>query len=204
MGLKIVRRSKTLGNGTPAKAWFFRVSVMLPRKPKRQSHQEITLTLGHDAESLLYGTLEGKEDVFEFTGASVREIIVNGDKADRKRQSELSMTRAFVSKRGWKRWSRKRTNVAENRQRQIAHQVKLAAASLVRWCRSRGVTSVDYETADRGFVPHFPWRALRDRIACALENESIDLHVLGAEPAENEANLNGSVALAGPTGETGE
>lgn len=207
LGLKIVRRTKQPipgGNGKPVKAWFFRVSVLLPRKPKRQSHQEITLTLGHDGDSLLFGTLDGKEEVFEFPGVEVRKQIVGGDRSDRHRQTEQSLTRGLMPRRKAQRWGADRTRVAGNRVRKIAYQLHLAASALVRWCRSHGVTSVDYDTADRGFVPHFPWRELRDNIACGLEAENIGLHVIGEEPAADVGNMFDFEALAGPGRETGE
>lgn len=187
LALKIVRQSKTLANGATAKAWFFRISVMLPRKPQRQSHQEITLTLGHDPGVLLFGALEGSDDVFEWPGEALRKLIVGGDKADKKRQRELSMSRGLVPKRQLLRWGKDRTAICENRQRKVNYQLKLCAAALARWCKSRGVTSVDYDVTDRGFLIHCPWHQLKSDLRNTLEREGIALHVIGTEATEQDA-----------------
>lgn len=187
LAMKIVRGSKTLANGERVKSWFFRISAMFPRTPKRNTHKEITLTLGHDPGCLLFGSLEGSDDVFEFPGVSVREIIVNGDKADKKRQQQASMCRQFTSRRGAERWGRHRSKLCEKRNRQIGKQIELAAASLARWCVSHRVTSVDYDTRSMGFVCHFPWHALKQKIHDVLEREGIALHVLESEQITEEA-----------------
>lgn len=204
LALKVVRRTKQPipgTNGKPTRAWFCRVSVLLPRTPRRASHAETTLTLGHDAESLLYGSLEDGSE-FEYPGWDVRKMIVGGDKADRKRQQQDSLYRGVMPRRKLKRWRQDRTRASESRARKIDYQVHCAAAALVRWCRSRGVTSVDYEITDRGFVSHFPWRKLRDYIACGLEAADIALHVVGQESIDNGSDSNDSVALAEPGRET--
>ncbi len=205
LALKIVRRSKQPipgTNGKPTKAWFCRVSVLLPRTARRSSHVETTLTLGHDAESLLYGTLEDGS-VFELPGTDLRKLIVGGDKADKKRQVDLSIYRGIMPKRKLARWSKDRTRACENRSRKIDYLVHCAAAALVRWCVSRRVTSVDYEITDRGFVPHFPWRKLRDYIACGLEAAGIGLHVVGVDSTDDASELEmESVALAEPERDT--
>lgn len=201
LGLKIVRANKRRIEGAPPrKAWFFRIAAMFPRKPPRRSHQEIRLTLGHDAGCLLFGALEGSDDVFEFPGVALHKIIVGGDRGDRAHQVELSLARGLWPKRKILRWGLDRSRFAENRARKIGAQLKLAAAALARWCKSHGVTSVDYDIQDRGFLPHCPWRALRDDINFALEREAIALHVLETdEPTEHEE----SGALAARESETG-
>jgi hypothetical protein len=184
LSLKVIRAGKRLADGRPVKSWFFRISAMFPRTAPRQSHQEITLMLGHDRGSLLFGSLEGSDEVFEFPGVALRKIIVGGDKSDKRFQQEQSMQRGLWSKRKSKRWGRDRTAMSESRQRKIKKQIELVASSLARWCLSHGVTSVDYETKDQGFICHFPWCALRDSIANALEPLNIGLHVLEATVQE--------------------
>ena len=196
LALKIVRQSKTLANAQVVKAWFFRLSVMLPRKAPRQSHQEITLTLGHDPGALMFGSLEGSEDVFEYPGEVLRKLIVGGDQSDKKRQRELSLARGLVSRRQLARWGQDRTAVCENRQRKINYQLKLCAAVLARWCKSHGVTSVDYDTTDRGFLIHCPWYALKAAIANALERENVALHILETENTEQDAIAKREAKLA--------
>lgn len=215
LGLKIVRRSKQPipgSNGKPVKRWFFRVSVLLPRKPRRQSHQEITMTLGHDRGVLLFGALEGDAKPFEFPGVEIRHLIVGGDKSDRLRQQEQAITRGLMPRRMHRRWSTDRTRACENRLRKIDYQLWLAAKALARWCASRHVTSVDYDLTDHGFLPHFPYRALRDRIAMKLEEQGIALHCLdargelvrseGQELPAGAPKEHLQEALAGPGSET--
>lgn len=206
LGIKVVRRTKQPipgTNGKPVKAWFFRVAALLPRKPKRTSHQEITLALGHDPGALLFGSLEDSAEVFEFPGTDIKKLIVGGDRSDRKRQQQDSLYRGIMPRRKWKRWSQDRTRAAENRQRKLNYLLHCAAASLTRWCLSHGVTSVDYERTDRGFVPHFPWRKLKDYIACSLEAAGIALQVVGVESVDDRSDLESdSDALAGRGSET--
>lgn len=198
LALKIVRASKRpiAGSGAPPqKAWFFRISAMFPRTTAiRRQLQEITLTLGHDAGALLFGSLEGSDDVFEFPGGELRRIIVGGDKSDRARQVQDSLARANWPKRKAQRWAKDRSRIAENRERKVKTQIQLAADSLARWCQSHGVTSVDYDTVDRGFLPHCPWQQLRQSIHNALEARGIALHVLAPE----------SEAIPGPGSETND
>lgn len=184
LAAKIVRRSgATLPGQPPKKAWYAQVSAMFPRTlGRRASHQEITLTLGHDPGCLLFGTLEGSDDVFEFPGVALKNTIVGGDKTDRALQQEHSLARGVWSKRKLSRWQRDRSEQSRSRQRKIKSQLQLAAAALARWCLAHDVTSVDYDTAPRGFVPHCPYRELRDALTHALEPHGIGLHVL--EPAE--------------------
>lgn len=202
LACKIVRATKqpVAGSGAPPrKAWFFRISAMFPRKPRRQSHQEVTLTLGHDAEYLLFGAIDGSDEerhVYQSPGVTLKQLIVGGDKSDRAHQQEWSAARGIWSRRKVARWSKDRTRMCENRRRKIGKLIELEAAKLARWCVRSKVTSVDYETADRGFVPHFPWRQLRDKIAFALERESIGFAAIGSTNQED------SEALAGPGSET--
>lgn len=196
MALKIVRASKTplAGGGKPTKAWFFRISAMFPRKAKRNQIAEKTLTLGHDAGCLLFGSLEDSEDVFEYGGESLRTTIVGGDRADRKMQIENSLLRADrMPRRKLLRWQKDRTRQCQNRARKVNAKIKLAAATLTRWCVSHGVTSVDYDAQDRGFLPHFPYYALKSAMTSALETEGIGLHTTNETEQE---------ALAGPGSET--
>lgn len=198
LGCKIVRATKQPiagSNAPPRKAWFFRISAMFPRTVKRKSHQEVTLTLGHEANQLLFGALEDSDEVFEFPGLELRKMIVGGDRTERRWQGEISMRRGIWSKRKQARWSLDRTRRCENRQRKIAAQLKLIAAALTRWCKSHGVTSVDYEVKDMGFIPHFPWRKMRDDMHNALEREGIALNVV-------DTNQESSAALVGPGGDT--
>lgn len=200
LALKLVRanRTQTAGGGArPQKAWYFRISAMFPRKAPRKAHQEITLTLGHDPGVLLYGVIEGDDDAFEFPGDALRRIVVGGDKSDKRRQQEHSLARAAKwSKRQLARWGKDRTRVCENRTKKVAYQMKLAAASLARWCVQKGVTSVDYDAQDRGFLPHCPWYALRSAIDSALEREGVALHVTTEPEETNQA------AFVGPEQET--
>jgi hypothetical protein len=187
LACKIIRGSKVGANGEPRKAWFFRISAMFPRVVRRQSHQEITLTLGHDAGCLLFGILEGSDEVFEFPGDTLRKMIVGGDKSDKRHQIENSLQRGIWPKRKQARWGRDRTARCASRQRKIKKQIELVAAALARWCRAHGVTSVDYEITDRGFICHFPWRTLRDDIGNALEREGIALAVVDNTVQEEAA-----------------
>lgn len=200
LALKIVRGAKRTRDGELRRGWYLRVSIMLPRKANtRQKHQEITLTLGHDGDALLWGQIDGSdrdEDVFTFHGCEVKNIIVGGDKTDRTMQVDLSMMRGIWSRRKLARWSVDRTRQSEARQRKISEQLKLAAASLARWCAAHGVTSVDYDTTDRGYVPHFPYYRLRDLLRSALEGRGIALHVL--EDTTSPANQEESGAVARP------
>lgn len=199
LAMKVVRSTKRSNPGAPpTKAWFCRVAVLLPRKAPRASHVENTLTLGHDPGSLLYGETEDGA-VFELPGTDLRKIIVGGDKADRRRQQDNAHYRATMSKRKAARWAKDRTRQCAARARKVDHLIACAAAALVRWCVSNKITSVDYEVADRGFAPHFPWRALRDRIACGLEAAGVALHVLGAA---GETEHTESAALAELENET--
>lgn len=202
LACKIIRASKqpVAGSGAPPrKAWFFRISAMFPRKPKRQQHREITMTLGHDAECLLYGAIDGSDEerhVYQSPGVTLRKLIVGGDKSDRAHQQEWSAARGIWSRRKVARWQQDRTRMCENRRRKLGKLIELEAAKLARWCVRMNVTSVDYETADRGFLPHFPWRVLRDKISFALEAESIGFAAI------DTANHEDSEALAAPGSDT--
>lgn len=203
LSLKIVRGTKRAwpgSNGQPTKAWFLRVSGIFPRPTaQRERHVERTLTLGHDAESLLFGTLEDG-GVFELPGVELRTLIVGGQRSDRKRQIDNSLLRGVMPRRKAKRWRENRTRLCERRQRKIDALIRAHAAALVRWAERQRVTSIDYEITDRGFLPSFPWRRLRDYIACGCEAAGIALHLIGDAPAE--AGANESAAFAGPRSET--
>ena len=108
------------------------------------------------------------------------------------RQQDSSLIRGIWSNRKAARWAANRTAKCEARQRKIGKLLEVYAAALARWCVSHGVTSVDYDVTDRGFLPHGPWRRLADRINTSLENEGIALHVLGKTKQDD------SGALAGP------
>lgn len=203
LSLKIVRGTKRMfpGSGTPTKTWFLRVSGLFPRPASRRaSHVERTLTLGHDADALLYGTLDDG-DVFELPGHDVRSLIVGSSRADRRRQIDDTLLRGVMPRRKARRWRANRTRICELNRRKVDYLVRSSAAALVRWAIRRGVTSIDYEIADRGFVPKFPWHKLRDAIACSCEAAGIALHTIGAAPAEDVGD-NESAALAGPRSET--
>lgn len=182
LGLKIVRGQRP-HQGKRIDCWMFRVAARLPRQAPRGKLQEVTLTLGHDAESLLFGHVEGIDEVFEFGGATLKSIIVGGDKSERLARVE-SRARCEWSRRKRERWARHDGLGAQKRADKIKDQVKLAAAELARWADRQRVTSVDYDTTDRGFVPHFPWHALRQAISCALERRGIALHDVTPEPAD--------------------
>jgi len=199
LGAKIVRRAKPGPNGKRSKAWFLRLACLLPRKPARKSHQEITLTLGHDADALLFGSLVAKDDVFEFPGVAARKIIVGGDKTDRRTQQENSLQRGLWSRRKQARWAKDRSLQSAARQRKIGEQIKLCAAALARWCVSHGVTSIDYQVEDRGFSSHFPYRRLLDAIRNATEPHGIAIHPIGQAANDDETE-----ALAGPGSETSD
>jgi hypothetical protein len=200
LALKVVRSSKrSVQGGPPRKAWFVRISAMFPRKSAAgPSCAENTLSLGHTPEMLLYGVLAGDEDVFEFPGVALRTLIVGGDKADKRRQQEQSVQRGIWSKRKRKRWGKDRSRVCENRNRKITEQIKLAAASLTRWCVSHGVATVNYDVTDCGFLPHCPWHCLKQTVHDSLEREGIVLNVLGKESPEvsdkDAAEQNGSAS----------
>jgi hypothetical protein len=196
------RRQPRPGETTVRRSWFLKIAGNFPRvEPKRrESHKEITLTLGHDAESLLFGAIEGDEECFEFPGVDVRKMIVGFDRTDAKRQVEASLKWGLWPKRKSKRWAQDRAAQCAKQAKKVEAQVKLAAAALASWCKARGVTSVDYDTADRGFVPHFPWQALRLSIQSALENIGVALHVVGSE----EQNTSEQVALAEPGATTAD
>jgi hypothetical protein len=200
LALKIVRGTKEPfpGATTRSKAWFVRVSAMFPRSERQRSKSLRTLTLGHDPGSLLFGYLDDvsagrpnqpDDETFEFHGDAVREMIVGGDRSDRRRQQDHSLTRPLMSRRKFRRWRLDRTRRCENRARKIDMQLRLAAAALVRWCQQRGVDDVIYDTSDRGFVPHFPYRRLRDYIGCGLEAAGVSLVTTGeaADAPESEA-----------------
>ena len=184
LGLKLVRASANSAAGSSApsrKAWFFKIGALIERTTARVSRQEITLTLGHDAGASSLERSTAATTCLNFREIPCARIIVGGDKRDKTMQHEQSLRHGIWSRRKLKRWGQDRTAMANNRRRKVEDQIKLAAASLARWCRSHGVTSVDYDIRDRGFVSHFPWFALRASIFSALEAHGIALHVMGSE-----------------------
>lgn len=196
------RRAKRPGESTPPpKVWQFRIAGLFPRRAPRQSHQEVTLRLGFDAGMLLFGALEDSDDVYELYGCDAKKIIVGGDRSDRIRQVDASKMRGLWSRRKVRRWQADRTIACERRAKKLGKLIELYAADLARWCRSHGVTAVDFDATDRGFMPHFPYAQLRGRIACALENIGIALHVLDAD-GEPLAEQRKQEALVGPGSET--
>lgn len=193
-----VRRARAPrpGESKRVRVWYLRVSAQVPRPAKRKPRglTERTLTLGFDAESLLYGTIEGVEEPFIYPGYELRKNIVKFERLDRRRQIDNSLHYEGWSRRKAKRWAQDRTAACDKRLAKIKAELALCAATLVRVCQRHDVTAVDFDTTPRGFLDTFPYAALKQRIKTSLENAGIAAHFL----AGNETQ----VAFAGPGSET--
>ena len=146
----------------------FCASLLLPRPAARQKHQEITLTLGHDAAALWFGAIEGSSDegdVFEYPAALLKSIIVRHDIARERRQASEARAGRELSRRTRRRRQERSGRRAQQSQTRITAELNLACAVLIRWCVAHGVTSVDYDAAPRAFTEHFPYRRLADTFA---------------------------------------
>lgn len=172
------------------RAWFLRISVRVP-KPSRARGQAAALkvlTLGHDRESLLYGvTDDPRDEPLEIPALDLREQIIGHLKRDAKRQIDAATWYRQMPRRKAKRWAARRAAGGERQNAKTAYAIKCVAQELAWQCERLGVGEVNYDVTDRGFVPRFPWRKLRDAIACALESRGIALHITaGDEPPEDE------------------
>lgn len=202
-----VRRARAPrpGETKRVRVWYLRISASVPRPATRRGpgFREKTLTLGHDAESLLYGVdADGGDEVFEFPGLELRKSVVKFERLDRRRQIEADYRRAGWSRRKAQRWSADRTAACAKRVEKTKAEIALAAATLSRWCQANAYTAVDYDRTPRGFLDTFPYRALADRIKIALENAGVALHLLGEDPGDEPPGQETQVAFAGPGCET--
>lgn len=181
------RRKPRPGETQVRRSWFLRISGLFPRPTsvRGRTHQERTLRLGHDQESLWFGSIDGDpEAVFEYTGFALRKAIVGHDRMDRRRQVDDSLRRGLWSRRKQRRWTQDRSAACARARAKIDAELHLAVTALVRWCRSHRVTAIDYETDDRGFLPHFPYARLAEFLRTACENEGLALHLLTAEEVQ--------------------
>lgn len=186
--LKLISREMRSGErkGTKIQQWTLLVSGRFPRKRQRQNHQEITLQLGNDAKCLWVGQIlesDRDDDFWEFPAVRLKERIVRHAMRDKRRQIDDSQMPRTISRRAQKRLKESRTAHCDTHQAFVAKEIEQQIAALVRRCVSRGVTSVDYDITDRGWTKSFPWYRLREKLAIALENEAIGLHLIGAEEA---------------------
>lgn len=196
-----VRRARAPrpGEAKRVRVWYLRISAQVPRALRRNSRiAKSVLTLGYDAESLLYGSVDDSEDAYEYSGYELRKSIVKYERLDRRRQIDASVRREQWSKRKARRWAADRTAACEKRANKTAAEIDLCAAHLTRWCESHGICEVNFDRSPRGFLNTFPYRRLADRIQTSLENAGIAIFFSGDEADESQ------VAFAGPGSETGE
>lgn len=188
-----VRRASQSRSGETkrVRVWYLRISAQVPRTKKRRGKglEEITLTLGHDADSLLFGSLNEGEDVFEYPAPCLRALIAAHKKLDRQRQIESSFRHQHWSHRKAKRWAVGRTAACERNNAKVKAEIALAAACLTRWCESHDVTAIDYDVTPRGWMEKFPYSALANRIETSLSNAGIALHVFGQNSVGEEISF---------------
>lgn len=169
------------GETKRVRVWYLRISAQVPRpqRGKAARRAEKVLTLGHDADCLLYGVIDEGDETFEYPAPALRALIAAHKKLDRQRQIDASYRREGWSRRKARRWAAGRTAACARNNLKIAAEIDLAAATLVRWCQAHRVGEVNYDVTPRGWIESFPYVALRDRIKTSLENAGIYLHVAG-------------------------
>jgi len=198
-----VRRARAPrpGETNRVRVWYLRISAQVPRATgKKTKTANSILTLGYDAESLLYGSVDDSEEIYEYSGYELRKSIVKYERLDRRRQIDASIRRQHWSKRKARRWAVDRTAACERRANKTTAEIDLCAAHLVRWCESHGITEVNFDRSPRGFLDTFPYRRLADRIQTSLENAGIAIYFSGHDKTDEESQ----VAFAGPGSETGD
>lgn len=180
--------------GSFVKRWTLKVVACFPRKKARQSHREVTLELGHDAKCLWVGRIldDQEGELWEFPAVRLKERLVSHLHRDQRRQIDNSR----LSRRARRRLGQNRTRHCDHNNFFVQKETEQQIAALVRRCVSAGVTTVQYEITDRGWAKHFPWYRLRQKLAIALENEGLALHVLDGGEAVS--------ACAKPTAEMGD
>lgn len=192
-----VRRARKPQPGEPRgatrkRSWFLRISARVPKPSFRKSRGVAlkVLTLGHDAESLLFGVTDDPADEpLELPALDLRTQVAGHIKRDAKRQIDATTWYRQMPARKRRRWAARRRAACDKANAKVAYTIKCVAAELARMCEARGIGEVNYDTTDRGFLPRFPYFKLRSAIACALENAGIMLHVTGAAGAdEDETN----------------
>ncbi len=174
------------GEAKRVRVWYMRISAQVPRPTKRLARRvtEKTMSLVYDADALLFGSIEGDDDPFEYPAVELRKFVVKFDRLNRARAIDNSYIRQHWSKRKAKRWASDRTAACHKRANQVKAQIELCAATLVRVCESRDVTAVDFDATRRGWLPSFPYAALEQRITTSLENAGIALHVFNTSKQE--------------------
>ena len=184
------------GETKRVRVWYLRISAQVPRPTKRKPRglTEKTMTLGYGHDSLLYGTIEGEDEPFDYPACELRKSVVKFERLDRRRQIDNSYLRQQMSKRKAKRWAQDRTAACEKRSNRVKEQLAIAAATLARVCEAKEITSVNFDITRRGWLDSFPYAALETRIQTSLENAGIALHILGSDSEQ--------VAFAGPGCET--
>lgn len=185
------RREPRPGETKRVRVWYLRVSAQVPRSKKKRQRglKEKTMSLGYDADSLLYGVIEGEDSPFEYPAVELRKSVVKFERLDRRRQIDNSFMRQHWKKRKANRWAVDRTASCAKRLDRVNSQLELCVASLVRVCESRGVTAIEFDTTQRDWLPSFPYAALEQRIKTSLENADIALHVLGKNEQQNSSGL---------------
>lgn len=199
--LKLVSRERRSGESAePVKRWTLFVAGMFARpNTKRKKAATRTLTLGHDAKCLWVGSLldDDSGELWEFPAVRLRERLTSHGMRDRRKQIDNSQMPRRLSKRAMRRLKQARTGHCDRHAEFVDKESEQQIAALVRRCVAAGVDCVEYEITDRGWTPHFPWRRLRDKLAIALENEGIALHVLDyGEPITASAEPTGEMEAA--------
>lgn len=203
-------RGQRPGETKRVRVWYLRISAQVPRPKKTRgpSLKEKTLTLGHDKESLLYGSPDEGDDVFEYPAPTLRSLIAAHKKLDRQRQIEnsfrvqISRQRGSVSvppprrgeqwsKRKALRWCAARTAACERNRNKVKAEIAMCAASLTNWCVAHNITAVDYDVTPRGWMESFPYYALTERIKVSLENAGIAVHLHGKSSTGNAIDIGG-------------
>lgn len=185
--LRMVSRELRSGErqGQRRKFWTLRIAVRLPKPKARQSHQDKVLQLGHDGECLWVGSIldDADGELWEFPAVRLKQRIVGHWLRDKRRQIDDQQQGRHLSRRARKRLRGERTALCDKHQSRVKEEIKLQIATLVGRCVSAGVTAVEYDTADRGWMKSFPWHQTQTQLAAALENEGIACHLLNQDTA---------------------
>lgn len=194
--LRLVSRELRSGEsaGQRRKFWTLRIAVRSPRPKARQRHQDKVLQLGHDAGCLWVGAIQDDADgeLWEFPAVRLKQRIVGHWLKDKRRQIDDQQQGRQLSRRARKRLRGERTSLCDKHQERVRAEIKLQIATLVGRCVSAGITAVEYDTSDRGWLRSFPWSNLQTQLVAALETQGIACHL-----------LNQDTACARPMGETG-
>lgn len=182
------RRAKRPGESTPPPhVWQLRVSALVP-KPRRRDGNGV-VALRHDPRLLLVATCGA--ELLEVPGQRLRERVVRHRLRDWREQQDNSEQHRLLSRRARKRLAARRTDRCGKNVRYVGKELELAASVVARWCVGQRAATVLYDATDRNWIDGFPYRALANRLRCALENAGIELKIISE-----------TQALAEPMGET--